>query len=627
METMTRTLCLLLVLASPARAAILGSDGINSAGLGLDGSGVWLGQIEDLRAGKQGYDRTYFIPGTMPAEVYAYGATPGDEAGLDSFVGPHATYVAEQMIGMDIAAPGVAPKANLASLSMPNMANDDDATALGLYQLATLHGPSTTINMSYDVNLGLAGVMDGSSFLAQVFDWNASNSDTLFTIAWGNADSFIYRTPNDSFNGIKVAGSQPIPFHSAYTDFWTGNSGLFDGSNGTPFRPGDSSDRTLIEILAPATGIPSPDFQAPHLPLPLPPGLQGTSYAAPMVAGASALMRQYGKRQFDAGNPLFLSNDFQRHEVLKAALLNAADKISGINGATHTACGIGSNASYCRDYMHGDGYGGLNKVYSLDSELGSGLLNTKRAVNQIAAGEYHSSGSIPSLGWDYNTIGGDGDSVTYNFANSLTAGKYLTATLAWDRITNVDGNTSKVWQYGSTFTPYSSVSDVLNDLDLWLLAADGTPVASSTTTEDNVEQIFWPIPSDGMYKLVVTHATDTVGSSQSYALAWWFGDGFANAPVLPADYNNDNTVGPADYTVWKNSYGSPTDLAADGNGDGIVDAADYTVWRDHLGQHAGSGSAVPEPATVILLGIAGILIGVRSRCGRLFATCESLSLC
>lgn len=70
----------------------------------------------------------------------------------------------------------------------------------------------------------------------------------------------------------------------------------------------------------------------------------------------------------------------------------------------------------------------------------------------------------------------------------------------------------------------------------------------------------------------------------------------------PGDYNLDFTVNQTDYNIWKQSFGSTTQLAADGNANGRVDAADYVLWRQYLGTVVGGGSmaAVPEPSSCVL---------------------------
>jgi hypothetical protein len=90
--------------------------------------------------------------------------------------------------------------------------------------------------------------------------------------------------------------------------------------------------------------------------------------------------------------------------------------------------------------------------------------------------------------------------------------------------------------------------------------------------------------------------------------------------VLPGDYNLDGTVDALDYTVWRNTFGSLTELAADGDGSGEIDAPDYDIWKMHYGQTAaGAGSggltAVPEPTGVALSCLGGLfaLLGVNSR--------------
>lgn len=83
--------------------------------------------------------------------------------------------------------------------------------------------------------------------------------------------------------------------------------------------------------------------------------------------------------------------------------------------------------------------------------------------------------------------------------------------------------------------------------------------------------------------------------------------------ALLGDYNHNGNVDAADYTVWKDHFGSDAELDADGNGNGVVDAADYTIWKDNFGNTASLGlaTAVPEPASLVLLVTAamGVLRG------------------
>lgn len=77
----------------------------------------------------------------------------------------------------------------------------------------------------------------------------------------------------------------------------------------------------------------------------------------------------------------------------------------------------------------------------------------------------------------------------------------------------------------------------------------------------------------------------------------------------PGDYNQNGMVDAADYTVWRNSRGSTTNLAADGNNNGTVNNADYTYWRVRFGQTVGSGAAsnatvIAEPMTQTMVAMA-----------------------
>ena len=61
---------------------------------------------------------------------------------------------------------------------------------------------------------------------------------------------------------------------------------------------------------------------------------------------------------------------------------------------------------------------------------------------------------------------------------------------------------------------------------------------------------------------------------------------------LPGDYNHDQQVNAADYTLWRDGFGqSGAGLVADGNGDGTVNQEDYDLWRAGFGATAGGASS------------------------------------
>ncbi len=67
---------------------------------------------------------------------------------------------------------------------------------------------------------------------------------------------------------------------------------------------------------------------------------------------------------------------------------------------------------------------------------------------------------------------------------------------------------------------------------------------------------------------------------------------------LLGDYNRNGAVDAADYTVYRDTLSSTSDLRADGNRNGVVDIGDYGVWRTNFGLTAAQASAqlIEEPA-------------------------------
>jgi hypothetical protein len=73
----------------------------------------------------------------------------------------------------------------------------------------------------------------------------------------------------------------------------------------------------------------------------------------------------------------------------------------------------------------------------------------------------------------------------------------------------------------------------------------------------------------------------------------------AAAPGVPGDFNHDNAVNAADYVVWRKGLGT------------MYTPADFVDWKMHFGETgaAGGSAAVPEPRSLLLLGIAAIYFG------------------
>jgi Subtilase family len=121
----------------------------------------------------------------------------------------------------------------------------------------------------------------------------------------------------------------------------------------------------------------------------------------------------------------------------------------------------------------------------------------------------------------------------------------------------------------------------------WTVAHEaGQTVGTQTGAE-----VSFPVLAGDRYLLALA-TDDAIGHFQStLSIA-------ASIPELPGDYSGNGHVDAADYTVWRDTLGSNTNLRADGNLNGVIDVADWGVWKQNFGRTA-SASAVPEPPGMI----------------------------
>lgn len=117
--------------------------------------------------------------------------------------------------------------------------------------------------------------------------------------------------------------------------------------------------------------------------------------------------------------------------------------------------------------------------------------------------------------------------------------------------------------------------------------ADNTQLQIWTTTITANNRIY-TLMHDTQYREAI--AWQNVGYNQPPHPSFFLGAGMDDPPTpliyfggtLNGDYNGDDVVNAADYTVWRDGLASQN-LAADGDRNGVVDQADYQVWRNNFG--------------------------------------------
>ncbi len=96
-------------------------------------------------------------------------------------------------------------------------------------------------------------------------------------------------------------------------------------------------------------------------------------------------------------------------------------------------------------------------------------------------------------------------------------------------------------------------------------------------------------------------------------------DMFSVTLPIEGDFNGDQRVDLADYTVWRDALATAgPGHPADGNFDWVVDQQDYALWQSNFSSAVASGrlalqATVPEPASLCLAAVAVAMLAGRYR--------------
>jgi hypothetical protein len=139
-------------------------------------------------------------------------------------------------------------------------------------------------------------------------------------------------------------------------------------------------------------------------------------------------------------------------------------------------------------------------------------------------------------------------------------------------------------------------------------ALHGTGIPFTLGVESQGEAIGWAADAKSFY---TTSESNDLPAAPIYSYAF---------ATLTGDYNDNDIIDAADYTVWRDALNSGDPLENDSNGNGIADEDDFLYWRDHFGETLGSGAgsgaaaaAVPEPASIAMLWLAGVALACFGR--------------
>lgn len=351
----------------------------------------------------------------------------------------------------------------------------------------------------------------GTSTLTRGVDALLNDNGKIGVISAGNSGSGTNRIGGmgSGYNAITVGAlrtdTDASPYNRISSFSSRGPNDFFHAGTGETI----TAVRAVVDIAAPGQNLTLATSESTTS---YDDNLAGTSFSAPLVAGGAGLV-------VDAGKQLYGTSAAIDGRVVKAVLMNSADKTSGWDNGQSLSGGV-VRTTQSLDYAVGAGRMNLDRAFDQYVLTSDGGMAGTADVAGLGSGDL---GYVGAVGWDYGQVVATAGSENRYFIESrLLGGSEFNATLTWfaDRLVGSIANFS------------GAAEDHLANLDLEIFRFDNLVdrnilelVAVSESLYNVSEHLSFLLPRNGYYGINVryTEAHWDFGEAESgeqYGLAW-----------------------------------------------------------------------------------------------------------
>lgn len=409
---------------------------------------------------------------------------------------------------------GLAPFTTLGSAALATSTGTNgtfsasEQSIYSAYKHAALNGDvvSTSLGFGSDAKgvTNVTGLLDSLAL---------ASTKTTIVVSAGNSgpSSGTVSSPASGYNSISVGALTNASTYDTIASFSSRGpqtAGWYDGT--VAHTASSGTIRPVVDIVAPGTNLVSAAYETDANGQSIGTNyyyyaMEGTSFAAPLVAGGASLLVSTAKSALEFAGVVDAAT---QSVVIKSVLMNSADKLAGWDNGQQLVDGV------------------ITTNQALDYTTGAGRLNLAKAFDQYVTGtrdvvtaSSDFNALVDATGWDFGSVAFGADN-SYYLDQELLAGQQIAITLSWMR--------DRIWS--DEDMDFSDLRQAQLDLFVYRILAGGDQlVAQSISPVSTTQELFFTLAEGGNYRFEVDWSqnlfdlSQTLPGTQNYGVAWSVG--------------------------------------------------------------------------------------------------------